>query len=105
MKEDLRIYAKGLAFTGGSFSLRSLDVLISNYRKILDQFIAVSLGKSKADRHIREQIDYQVEIKEGSIELLVDFVMNNKELLHLLPTTVVINYPIQLFHCTKTLLR
>ncbi|EGS6762867.1 hypothetical protein JI600_001868 [Vibrio parahaemolyticus] len=80
MKEDLRIYAKGLAFTGGSYSLRSLDVLISNHRKILDQLIAVSLGKPKADRHIREQIDYQVEIKEGSIELLVDFVMNNKEL-------------------------
>ncbi len=41
MKEDLRIYAKGLAFTGGSYSLRSLDVLISNHRKILDQLIAV----------------------------------------------------------------
>lgn len=79
MKEDLRIYAKGLAFTGGSYSLRSLDILISNHRMILDQLIAVSLGKPKADRHIREQIDYQVEIKEGSIELLVDFVMTNKE--------------------------
>lgn len=79
IKEDLRIYAKGLAFTGGRYSLRSLDVLISNHRKILDQLIAVGLGKPKVDRHIREQIDYQVEIKDGSIELLVDFVMNNKE--------------------------
>lgn len=79
-KEDLRIYAKGLAFTGGRYSLRSLDVLISNHRKILDQLIAVGLGKPKVDRHIREQIDYQVEIKDGSIELLVDFVMNNKEI-------------------------
>jgi hypothetical protein len=80
MKDDLRIYAKGLAFSGGSYSLRSLDVLISNHRKILDQLIAVSLGKPKADRHIREQIDYQVRIREGSVELLVDFVLNNKEL-------------------------
>ncbi|EII3728884.1 hypothetical protein ACVTD8_16305 [Vibrio cholerae] len=80
MEEDLRIYAKGLAFSGGSYSLRSLDVLISNHRKILDQLIAVSLGKPKADRYIREQIDYQVRIREGSVELLVDFVLNNKEL-------------------------
>ncbi|MEE1673975.1 hypothetical protein SNR37_003402 [Agarivorans aestuarii] len=80
MKEDLRIYAKGLAFAGGAYSLRSLDVLISNHRKILDQLIAVSLGKPKADRHIREQIDYKVQVREGSVELLIDFVMNNKEL-------------------------
>ncbi|RUR57318.1 hypothetical protein ELS78_08945 [Aeromonas veronii] len=80
MKDDLRIYAKGLAFSGGSYSLRSLDVLIYNHRKILDQLIAVSLGKSKADKHIREQIDYQVRIREGSVEFLVDFVLNNKEL-------------------------
>lgn len=80
MKEDLRIYAKGKSFSGGSYSLRSLDVLISSHRKILDQLIAVSLGKPKADRHIRDQIDYKVQIREGSVELLVDFVMNNKEL-------------------------
>ncbi|MGE6124217.1 MULTISPECIES: hypothetical protein [Aeromonas] len=80
MKEDLRIYAKGSAFTDGKYSLRHLDVLISNHRKILDQLIAVSLGKAKVDRHIREQIDYQVRVNDGSIELLVDLVMNNKEL-------------------------
>ncbi|MFH0263942.1 hypothetical protein ACGRH2_26395 [Vibrio barjaei] len=80
MKEDLRIYAKGLAFSEGTYSLRSLDVLISNHRKILDELIAVSLGKNRVDRHIREQIDYQVQIKEGSVELLVDFIFNNKEL-------------------------
>ncbi|EKO3392629.1 hypothetical protein OMA37_004476 [Vibrio fluvialis] len=80
MEKDLRIYAKGLAFQEGNYSLRSLDALISNHRKILDQLIAVSLGKQKADRHIYEHIDYKVQIKSGSIELLVDFVMNNKEL-------------------------
>lgn len=80
MRDDLRIYAKGNAFTGGTYSLRYLDVLISNHRKILDQLIAVSLGKSKVDKHIREQIDYQVKINDGSIELLIDFIMNNQEL-------------------------
>ncbi|MDQ1883130.1 hypothetical protein RA180_03875 [Aeromonas salmonicida] len=79
MREDLRIYAKGNAFTGGTYSLRYLDVLISNHRRILDQLIAVSLGKSKVDKHIREQIDYQVKINDGSIELLIDFIVNNQE--------------------------
>ncbi|MFM4963652.1 hypothetical protein ACEUBT_07855 [Aeromonas bivalvium] len=80
MREDLRIYAKGNAFTGGTYSLRYLDVLISNHRRILDQLIAISLGKSKVDKHIREQIDYQVKINDGSIELLIDFVINNQEI-------------------------
>jgi hypothetical protein len=86
MKEELRIYAKGSAFSGGVYNLRHLDTVISNHRKILDQLISVHLGKPKADKHIREQIDYQVKIREGSIELLVDLIFHNKELLGLLVT-------------------
>ncbi|EII3003562.1 hypothetical protein NMR92_003801 [Vibrio cholerae] len=82
MKEDLRIYAKGLAFSGGSYSLRSLDVLISNHRKILDQLIAVSLGKPKADRHIREQIDYQVRLERDLLSFWLILFSTIKSCLH-----------------------
>lgn len=41
MDQDLRIYAKGLAFSGGVYDLRALESLIANYRKILDRLIAV----------------------------------------------------------------
>lgn len=85
MKEhDLRIYARGAAFEDAVYDLRSLELLISSYRSITDRLIAVQLGRRQLTPSIKSQIDYQASVKSGSIELLVDFVFNHKEIIGVL---------------------
>lgn len=77
----LRFYAKGTAFTDGIYDLRSMELLIASYRSITDRLIAVELGRRQLTPSIKNQIDYQVQVRPGSIEFLVDFVFSHKEVL------------------------
>jgi hypothetical protein len=52
MEEDIHIYAKGLAFSDGIYDLRTLESVISNYRKILDRLVTVQLGKRQVSRDL-----------------------------------------------------
>lgn len=79
MEQDIRIYAKGLAFSDGIYDLRTLETVISNYRKILDRLVSVQLGKRQVSRDLRSQLGYQVQINSGSIELLINFLLEHKE--------------------------
>lgn len=79
MAQDIRIYAKGLAFSGGVYDLRTLESLITNYRKIFDRLVAVQLGKKKVSPELKSQLDYDVSINEGSIELLINFALEHRE--------------------------
>ncbi len=85
-KHDLRFYAKGDAFKNGIYDLRSLELLIASYRSITDRLIAVQLGRRQLSPFIRNQIDYEVQIKSGSIELLINFVLTHKEILGVFAT-------------------
>lgn len=77
MDSDLRIYAKGRAFESGVYDLRSLELLLSGYRSILDRLVAVQLGHRQLPDKTKRQLNYDVKINEGSIELLVDFVLKH----------------------------
>lgn len=77
----LNMYAKGTAFSEGIYDLRSLELLVSNYRAILDGLLAVQLGRRRLTPTLRKQIDYEVVIKPGSIDFLVNLAMQHKELL------------------------
>ncbi|AZT84917.1 hypothetical protein EHN06_15920 [Marinobacter sp. NP-4(2019)] len=79
MEQDLRVYAKGLAFCDGVYDLRTLESLITNYRKIFDRLIAVQLGKRQVSPELKSQLDYDVKIQSGSIELLINFVLEHRE--------------------------
>ncbi|MFZ1548806.1 MAG: hypothetical protein WAT12_17225 [Candidatus Nitrotoga sp.] len=81
MEQDMRIYAEGLAFSDGIYDLRTLEAVISNYRKILDRLVSVQLGKRQVTRELKNKLGYQVQIKSGSIELLVKFLLEHKELI------------------------
>lgn len=81
MDQDLRIYAKGLAFADGIYDLRTLESVISNYRKILDRLVSVELGKRQVTKDLRAQLGYQVQINPGSVELLVKFLLEHKEVI------------------------
>lgn len=41
MGSDIRIYAQGASFAEGVYDLRSLEVLVSSYRSIMDRLVAV----------------------------------------------------------------
>lgn len=86
ISHDLRFYAKGTAFKDGIYDLRSMELLIASYRSITDRLIAVQLGRRQLTPSIRSQIDYQVQVKPGSIEFLIDFVFSHKEILGVLAT-------------------
>lgn len=79
MTQDLRIYAKGLGFSDGIYDLRTLEALITNYRKILDRLFAVQLGKKQVSPDLKSQLDYDVRINQGSIELLINFALEHRE--------------------------
>lgn len=79
MDQDLRVYAKGLAFSDGIYDLRTLESLITNYRQIFDRLIAVQLGKRQVSPELKSQLDYDVKIQSGSIELLINFVLEHRE--------------------------
>lgn len=81
MEQDLRIYAEGLAFSNGIYDLRSLESLISNYRKILDGLVAVQLGRRQITSNIKKQLNYEVSINSGSIEFLLNFALDHHEVL------------------------
>ena len=53
MEQDIRIYAEGLAFSDGIYDLRTLETVISSYRKILDRLVSVQLGKRQVTRELR----------------------------------------------------
>lgn len=86
-EHDYRFYAKGAAFEDGKYDLRSMELLVSSYRSITDRLIAVQLGRRQITPQIRSQIDYQVQIRPGSIELLIDFLFSHKEVLGALAVT------------------
>lgn len=84
MDNDIRIYAKGTAFEDGVFDLRSLELLLSSYRSILDRLVAVQLGRRQLTDKIKKQLNYDVKINDGSIELLLDFVFQHQEVVAVL---------------------
>ena len=81
MDNDLKIYAKGEAFIDGTYNLRILEAFLSNYRKIFDRLICLQLGKRQLPRALKSQIDYEVQINSGSIELAINFILEHKELI------------------------
>jgi len=81
MDRDIRIYAEGLAFKNGVYDLRALEMVITGYRKVLDRLVAVQMGRRQAPKGLKSQLGYEVTINKGSIELLVKFLLEHKELL------------------------
>jgi len=81
MERDIRIYAEGLAFKDGVYDLRALETVITGYRKILDRLVSVQMGRRQVPKGLKSQLGYEVTINKGSIELLVRFLLEHKELL------------------------
>ena len=85
MGNQIRIYATGLSFPkDGSYDLRTLEIFVSNYRVILDRLVSVHLGRRQVPKDLKRRIAYKVKINPGSIELLINFLYEHKELIAVL---------------------
>lgn len=80
MKNDLRLYAKGAAFEDGLYDLRSLEVVVTNYRRVLDRLIGIQMGLRQLPPQIRSGIDYKVQVNSGSVDLVTFFQLHGHEL-------------------------
>jgi hypothetical protein len=82
MENQMRIYSEGLSFPkDGAYDLRTLEVFVSNYRIILDRLVSVHLGRRQVPKDIKRRIAYKIQIKPGSIEFLINFIFEHKELI------------------------
>lgn len=81
----MRIYSEGLSFPAdGRYDLRTLEIFVSNYRVVLDRLVSVHLGRRTVPKDIKRRIAYKVQIKPGSIEFLINFICEHKELIAVL---------------------
>ena len=78
---DIQIYAEGKAFESGVYDLRTLELLISNYRKILDQLIVIRSGQIKSAKASASGVTYKTKIENGSIQFLIELLIENREVI------------------------
>jgi hypothetical protein len=45
MSDYVRLYVQGEAFSKKSYDLRKLELIISNYRQVIDQILPIPLGQ------------------------------------------------------------
>lgn len=78
------LYAKGEAFEGGKYDLRSLERILSNYRLIIDHVLPLVVGQKTLTDRIRSDVKYEIEIGNGSVEIILNFIVEHPELLAVL---------------------
>lgn len=77
----IQLYAQGGAFEGGKFNLRSLELVLSNYRSIIDHTLPLVVGQKTLTDRVKNEVKYEVEVKNGSLEVLLNFILEHPELL------------------------
>jgi len=76
---DLLIKAEGEAFEKGKYDLRIVESLLTNYRQVLDQTIPYCIGYKTLSETIKHDMRYEIEIREGSLEVLLNFAIENAD--------------------------
>ncbi len=78
--DSISFKATGSAFRNkNKYDLRSLEYLLTNYRLIIDHTLPLVLGRRTLSRRMISDINYEVEIKHGSLATLLDFAINHQE--------------------------
>lgn len=79
--DGLEFHADGEAFSGGRYDLRSVERLLSDYRRLIDQTLPLALGQKTLTPRMREEVGYDISFKEGSWVTLLQFAIEHNELL------------------------
>lgn len=72
----LRLYANGSAFADGKFDLRYLESLLTNYRQVVDGTLPIALGQRTLTDRMKQGLQYEVVVQNGSLELLHDIIQS-----------------------------
>lgn len=76
-ESGILLYAQGDAFEEGVFDLRSLELVVSNYRMIVDQLLPLAIGQKTLTDRLKNDVKYKVEVNEGSLEVILNFILQN----------------------------
>lgn len=68
---SLRLYAQGKAFQKDKFSLRETIELLDTTRMMLDTGLVVAIGKERLPADLKDNINYEITIKTGSIDAYI----------------------------------
>lgn len=75
------LYAQGEAFGERVFDLRSLELLLTNYRLVVDHLLPLAVGQKTLTDRLKNDVKYEVTVKNGSLEVVLNFILENPELL------------------------
>ena len=79
------LYAQGDAFEKGVFDLRSLELIVTNFRLIVDHLLPLAIGQKTLTDRIKNEVKYNVAVNNGSLEVILNFILQNPELLLIRP--------------------
>jgi hypothetical protein len=76
---EILLKAEGNGFDGGVYDLRAVETVISSYRQIIDKTLPVVLNHKTLTPEIRNKVKYEVQIKQGSLEVYTNLVLQHKD--------------------------
>ncbi len=78
---EIFLKAEGEAFEDGKYDLRVVEVMLNSYRRILDHTVPYSVGHKTLSEKMKSNVRYEMQIRQGSIEILIDFILENPDLI------------------------
>ncbi len=76
---EILLRAEGNGFDGGVYDLRAVETVISSYRQIIDKTLPVCLNHKTLTPELRNKVKYEIQIKQGSLEVYTNLVLQHKE--------------------------
>lgn len=58
-----------------------LELIVTNYRLIVDHLLPLAIGQKTLTDRIKNEVKYSVEVNNGSLEVILNFILKNPELL------------------------
>jgi hypothetical protein len=76
---EILLKAEGNGFDGGVYDLRAVETVISSYRQIIDKTLPIVLNHKTLTPEIRNKVKYEIQIKQGSLEVYTNLVLQHKD--------------------------
>lgn len=82
--ESLRLHAQGAAFTDEKLSLRETIKVLDTTRMLLDTGLVIATARERLTADLRDNINYEIQLKTGSIDAYISLSDIAKDVLPLL---------------------
>lgn len=79
-KGELEFYAKGEAFGEGEYDLRSVERLLTNYRRLVDVMLPLAFHQKTLTKRLQNKVKYKISFKQGSWITTLQFILEHKEI-------------------------